>query len=90
MSHITLRPDTPLSFLNDHFPQGIPVSSSLVSINGIDCFEFRPEFLPTDDCKERIGKAIVSSRYSQLLLYGLCRYGTVLIPCELEAQIHAA
>jgi hypothetical protein len=90
MQLITIQANTPLSFLNAYFPEGIPVSETLVSINGIDCFEFRPESLPTDDCKEQIGKAVVSCRYSQLLLYGLFRYGTVMIPCELEAIYAAA
>lgn len=36
---ICLHPKTPLAGLNQIFPEGIPIASTLVSVNGIDCYE---------------------------------------------------
>ncbi|HEY9657578.1 MAG TPA: hypothetical protein V6C65_03875 [Allocoleopsis sp.] len=76
---ITLASTSPLYFLNDAFPQGVPVSRSLLSLNGKDCYVFNPDFLPDHSILQRLGQAIVDD---DLLAYGFSRYHIIPLPLE--------
>jgi len=81
---IHLKDDAPLRFLNDAFPDGVPVKSlnSYLSLNGTDCYEFNPDVLPQGWCLDLLGRAIVSNPYCYIQYYGLYSYGIVPIPLE--------
>lgn len=76
---ITLTPTSPLCFLNDAFPDGVPVAGSLLSLNGQDCYVFNPDSLPDHAILQRLGQAIVDD---DLLAYGFSRYHIIPLPLE--------
>lgn len=79
---VRLLPIVPLAFLNESFPNGVPVSSILISLDGHECYEFNPNELPDDELKTAIAQVITSDDYPLHLLFGLLNYGTVMIPLE--------
>ncbi|HEY9696771.1 MAG TPA: hypothetical protein V6D10_05880 [Trichocoleus sp.] len=79
---VRLLPVVPLAFLNEVYPDGVPVSPCLISLDGRDCYEFSPNAVPDETVKTMLAQSISSDAYPLHLLMGLLNYGTVMIPIE--------
>ncbi len=83
---ISLKPECPLYPLMQAFPGGVPVKSYLLSLDGIDHYEFCPNQLPEEQHLIALAQAL--AQCPTALHYALNLYHVVAIPIEWAEEVH--